>query len=133
LRWSPPAPDGIGPVSFRVVRKARSVPTSPLDGVVIAETAATECRDSNASPGDVVGYAAFSRRDGVDSIASARVGPVIVLADVLDVRAESRSGEIELSWRLPIGAAEVRVVRKLGGPPSGPDDGMPLDALPDGA
>ncbi|QDV36820.1 fibronectin type III domain-containing protein [Tautonia plasticadhaerens] len=133
LRWTPPAPDGLGPVSIRVVRKARGVPASPADGTVIAETDATECRDPAASPGEVVGYAAFGRRDGVDSVAPAVVGPVLVLADVQDVRVDARSGEVGLSWRLPRGATGVRVARKQGSPPTGPDDGVRVDALPDGA
>lgn len=133
LRWTPPTPDGLGPVTVRVVRKNRGVPASPADGSVIAETEATECRDPAAGPGEVVGYAAFSRRGGIDSVAPAVVGPVLVLADVQDVRADARSGEVGLSWRMPRGATGVRVTRKQGSPPSGPDDGIRVDALPDGA
>ncbi|RUL82513.1 fibronectin type III domain-containing protein [Tautonia sociabilis] len=133
LRWSPPAPDGLGPVSFRIVRKARGVPATPTDGVTIAETSETQCRDPLASPGEVVGYAAFSQRNDIESVQGAVAGPVVILADVLDVRVETRSGEVELSWRLPAGASGVRVVRKAGEPPSGPDDGSAVDALPDGA
>ncbi|WP_169979691.1 hypothetical protein [Tautonia rosea] len=132
LRWSPPATDGLGPVSFRVVRKSRGIPHSPDDGTRITETRATQCRDPNASPGEVVGYAVFSHRDGIHSVVPSGVGPVLILADVIDVRVEARSGEVDLAWRLPVGASEVRVVRKTGSPPAHPDDGTPIDALPEG-
>jgi hypothetical protein len=120
-------------VSVRVVRKPRGVPTSPADGTLVAETEATDCRDPSASAGEIVGYAAFSRRGGIDSVAPAVVGPVIILADVQDVRVDARSGEVELSWRMPRGASGVRVTRTQGKAPSGPDDGTRIDALPDGA
>lgn len=132
LRWSPPPPDGQGPVSFRVVRKERGIPHSPDDGSLIIETRATQCRDLNARPGEIVGYAVFSHRDGIDSVLPSGVGPVLILADVLDVRVDARSGEVDLAWRLPAGASEVRVVRKIGSPPTGPDDGTPIETLPEG-
>ena len=133
LRWSPPSPDGFGPSTFRVVRKRDAVPASPNDGVLVAETDTTDCLDAAVAPGDVVGYAVFSQRDGVGSISRAEVGPVLVLADVLDVRVEGRRGAVDLSWRLPAGADGVRVVRKIGAPPDGPDDGIAIESLPDGA
>ena len=133
LRWSPPPPDGFGPSTFRVVRKAEAVPASPNDGVPVAETETTDCLDAGVAPGDVVGYAAFSVRDGIGSITAAGVGPVLVLADVLDVRIEGRRGAVDLSWRLPLGALGVRVVRKMGSPPEGPDDGDVIESMPDGA
>ncbi|MEW4567349.1 hypothetical protein AB1L88_05725 [Tautonia sp. JC769] len=133
LRWSPPQPDGLGPPAFRVVRKARGIPHSPDDGTLLTETSATQCRDLTASPGEVVGYAVFSRRDGISSVHPAGVGPVLVLAEVRDVRVEVRSGEVDLAWRLPLGATEVRVVRKTGTPPTHPEDGTVVDTLPEGS
>src|SRR5690606_31165198 len=118
LRWSPPPPDGLGPVSYRVVRKSRGIPHSPDDGTLLTETRATQCRVPNACAGEFVGYAVFSHRDGIHSVLSSGVGPVLILADVLDVRVEVRSGEVDLAWRLPQGASEARVVRKTGSPPS---------------
>lgn len=132
LRWSPPPADGLGDVSFRVLKKRRGVPATPTDGTLLAEPKGTECRDPSAAPGDLIGYAVFSNRDGIDSVSASTVGPVIVLADVVDVRVEARSGEVDLSWRLPAGASEVRVVRKTGGPPTGPDDGDRVESLPEG-
>ena len=40
------------------------------------------------------------------------------------MRVEARSGEVELSWTSPPGAQDVRLVRKVGSPPTGPDDGQ---------
>jgi hypothetical protein len=133
LLWSAPPPDGLGALAFRVVRKRRGVPAHPADGETVAETAATEFADAGVVPGEAVGYAVFSRRRDVDSLAGASAGPVLVLAEVADVRVEVRSGEVELSWTAPAAAAEIRVVRKEEAPPEGPDDGRRLSALRNGA
>ncbi|MFO0958080.1 MAG: hypothetical protein U0800_11735 [Isosphaeraceae bacterium] len=50
----------------------------------------------------------------------------MILAEVTDLVAEERDGEVELSWSPPSAAAEVRLIRKLGSPPVGPDDGERL-------
>ena len=47
---------------------------------------------------------------------------MVFLPDVQDVRVEPREGEVELRGP-PRGAFEVRVIRKRGGPPTGPRDG----------
>ena len=39
LRWTPPPPDGLGPLKFRVVRKRQGIPAQPNDGAVVAEVA----------------------------------------------------------------------------------------------
>ncbi|HEX8201559.1 MAG TPA: hypothetical protein VF590_13825, partial [Isosphaeraceae bacterium] len=111
----------------------RGVPTHPTDGATVAETAATEAEDAAVTPGEAVGYAVFSRRRDVESRTGASAGPVLVLAEVADVRVEARSGEVELSWTAPVGVDEVRVVCKEGSPPEGPDDGRRLAVLRDGA
>lgn len=133
LRWNPPTPDGLGPLTFIVVRKRDGLPRTPTDGEVVAETTSTECHDPGAAPGQVVGYAAFSRRDGNASIAAATAGPALILADVTDLRVEAHRGEVDLGWRLPANAVGARVLRKHGSPPAGPEDGTPIESMPEGA
>lgn len=129
LRWSAPAADGLGALSYRVVRKRNGIPSHAADGVVVAEVTVTEAEDAQVTAGELVGYAVFSRRQDVDSHASASVGPFPVLGEVSQVRVESRSREVQLSWTTPPGASGVCVIRKAGSAPVGPNDGEALETL----
>ncbi len=119
LRWSPPAPDGLGAWSYRVVRKVGGVPAHPGDGAVAAEVDVPEATDAGARPGEAVGYAVFTVRNGVASTSAATAGPLTFYLDVADLRAEGSRGEIALSWTLPPGATGAKVVRVVG--PGGAD------------
>ncbi len=124
LIWTPPPPDGLGPLTFVVLRKRNGILQHPADGTRIAEVSTSEFDDTLLTPGETVGYAVLSRRGGVDSVAAVSLsGPVVFLADVKDVRVELREHEVDLAWSPPRGIAEVRVIRKRGGPPAGPRDG----------
>ncbi len=133
LRWSAPRPDGVGPVKYRILRKRQARPEHRDDGVVVAETDATEWQDADASAGLSFGYAVFSIRNGSCSLLGVSAGPFVVAEDVRDVRMEARKGEVRLSWIPPEGALGVRVVRKPGAPVEGPRDGVPISAKTDGA
>jgi tetratricopeptide (TPR) repeat protein len=133
LRWAPPPPDGLGAPHYLVVRKAKGIPATPADGTLIGETEATEFADPDATAGSVLGYAVFTRRGSADSPVGAQLGPIMVLADVLGLRVDMRNGEVELNWRLPANALGARVVRKEGGYPAGPEDGTPVECLPEQA
>jgi hypothetical protein len=126
LSWSPPPPDGLGPLTFIVVRKRGGALEHPGDGTRIAEISTSEYDDMHAAPGESVGYAVLSKRGGVESITAISLGPVMFLADVKDARVEFRDQEIELVWTPPRGVSEVRVVRKQGAPPRDPRDGERL-------
>jgi len=132
LRWSPPAPDGLGPIQFRVVRKRQGVPEQPNDGAVVAQTAESEAEDRGVRPGESVGYAVYTSRGDVFSNRAATAGPVAILPEVIGLRAVSRSGEIAMSWTLPDHATGVRVVRKRENRPAHDRDGEVLRALPTG-
>jgi len=133
LRWTAPAPDGLGPVAARVLRKRGGMPTNAADGADLAETGAAEYLDADVAPGDTVGYAVFSRRGGADSPTGVAAGPILVLAEVANLRFEAASGEVHLAWSPPRNALGVRVVRKRGKPPEGPGDGDKVEAAADGA
>jgi hypothetical protein len=126
LSWTPPPPDGLGPLTFVVVRKRGGVLQHAVDGTRIAEISTSEYDDMHAAPGDIVGYAVLSKRGGVESMTAISLGPLIFLSDVKDVRVEFRDQEIELVWSPPRGVSEVRVVRKQGSPPRDPRDGERL-------
>lgn len=132
LRWAAPPGDGLGPVTYRVLRKTRGVPAHSADGTVVAEVAATEWDDPAAAPGEVVGYGVFGRRGEVESPTGASAGPVTILGEVSEVRVEAIKGEVQVTWRPPRGSTSVRAVRKAGVPPRGPEDGTRVETLRDG-
>jgi hypothetical protein len=133
LSWSAPPADGLGAVGYRVVRKRGEFPAHADDGVLVGDFPRVECEDPSAVPGEVVGYSVFAVRGGVVSPRGASVEPLVILADVSHLRAEARSGEVRLSWTPPAGVLGVKVVRKTGSPPLGPDDGQPIETLRDHA
>ncbi len=123
LTWTPPHPDGCGPITFVVVRKRKGVLEHPSDGTRIAEVAAPEFDDLEIPPGETVGYAVLSKRGAAESIAAVALGPFVYLADVKDAVASPGESEVSLGWRPPPGVNEVRVVRKRGAAPTSPRDG----------
>ncbi len=133
LCWTPPQPDGLGPLTFFVLRKRGGLPEHPGDGTRIAEVSTCEFEDRHVRAGETVSYAVRARRGQAESLSAVAAGPLVFLPDVQDVRAQGRSGEIELSWIPPHGVFEIRVVRKAGSPPAGPRDGQPVPAALDQA
>ncbi|MGE3818172.1 MAG: hypothetical protein AB7I30_01940 [Isosphaeraceae bacterium] len=133
LRWSPPASDGLGSLDYLIRRKAESAFQHPGEGVVIGSTPEAEFWDAGVTPGTLVSYAVVSRRDGIASVGAVAIGPIFLMAEVSDLRIETRAREVALFWNPPRGATEVRVVRKRGTPPTGPNDGDRVEAHPDHA
>lgn len=131
LRWAAPPPDGLGPVAFVVVRKPGSPIVHLADGTRVAEVTAPEYDDTDVIPGESVSYAVLSKRGAAESIAATAVGPILLLGAVADVQVEAGDREVALSWKLPERACAVRVVRKLGSAPTGPQDGDRLETLRD--
>ena len=62
LSWTPPPPDGLGPLTFVVVRKRGGALDHPGDGTRIAEVSTSEFDDMHVPPGATVGYAVLSKR-----------------------------------------------------------------------
>ena len=114
LSWTPPPPDGLGPLTFAIMRKNGGLPQHPGDGTRIAEVSTSEFDDRHVKPGETVSYAVLAKRGEAESLAAIAVGPVIYLPDVQDVRVVPRKGEIELSWVPPQEGA-----RNPGGPEPG--------------
>jgi hypothetical protein len=133
LRWIPPAPDGLGSLSYVVLRKAETPFRHPRDGVKIAEVAGTEYVDEQVKDGESVSYAVLSQRGRVQSLAAVTLGPIFLFGDVIDLRVEVRSREVDLYWTSPANAQHVLVVRKLGTPPANPKDGERVEAMRDRA
>ncbi len=60
LTWTPPPADGLGPLTFVVVRKRGGALQHPEDGTRIAEVSTSEFDDMHVAPGETVGYAVLS-------------------------------------------------------------------------
>ncbi len=129
LRWSAPRPDGLGALSYIVRRKPNTAFQHPRDGTAVGETAETEYVDRRITPGEVVSYAVLSKRGETESVGAVSLGPIYLLADVANVHVEARSHEVELTWTIPPKAQQVRVIRKRGSAPTGPNDGERVEAL----
>ena len=133
LRWTAAPADGLGPCSYRVLRKRAGLPRHADDGVEVAEVPSTEFEDLTATSGDTLGYAVFSLRGGSASIQGAPAGPVPILFDVTELKADVESRKVTLTWRPPANCFGVRVVRKVGSSPVGPEDGVEVPSLRDQA
>ena len=133
LSWTPPPPDGLGPLTYAIMRKRGGLPEHPGDGTRIAEVSTCEYEDRHLKPGQAVSYAVLTKRGEAESLTAVAAGPVVYLPEVQDVRVETRAGEVELSWVPPHGVFEIRVVRKDGSPPAGPHDGERIAAALDQA
>jgi len=123
LCWTPPPSDGLGPLTYVILRKRGGALQHPADGTRIAEVSTIEFDDTHATPGDTVGYAILSKRGGTESVSAISLGPFVFLADVKDVRVDFRQQLVELAWQPPRGVSEIRVIRKQGAPPRDPRDG----------
>ena len=133
LRWSSPPPDGLGPLTFVVLRKPDAAFAHPGDGDRIGESSDPTFEDLAVMPGTSVAYAVKSRRGAVESAGAVAVGPIYLIGEVRDLRVETRAREVDLSWTPPRGAVEVRVLRKRGARPTSPQDGDRVDAALDHA
>ncbi len=129
LRWNAPLPDGLGPWTFRIRRKRGAIPAHVDDGDPVAEVAPCSHEDADAPSGASIGYAVFTSRGGISSILGATAGPIPILAEVSHFRAEASSREVLLSWEPPANSAEVRLVRKVGSPPSDFKDGVLVPSM----
>ena len=74
--------------------------------------------DPSAEPGTLYYYAVFTERGGVCSHVGTTRGPLLRLAEVEELGVLGRDGSVELSWRLPAGAAGVEVWQMPDRPPA---------------
>lgn len=115
-------------VTYKVIRKMRTEPSSIEDGKFICETHENEITDYTAEPGQNYYYAVFAVRGGsIYSRTFSVVGPVMRIADVEDVEVECDCGKINLSWTSSTKTREVEVWRKEGELPSKRGDGIKLN------
>lgn len=126
LAWTKSKSSGVTRTVVR--RKAGSAPSSPSDGVAIADTAGASATDPVLPPG-VYFYAAFAGDAAGIFSPAAVAGPVTLdlIHPVTDVQLlGSANGQVQIGWApsdTP-GFAHTRIVRKMGGWPTGISDGV---------
>jgi hypothetical protein len=120
LRWAGPPPDPLGALTYRVRRAtgadAKLVGSAPI----LIESGETLCRDQFAPSGVSLWYAVTTVREGIESLTSATAGPVVLLREVSDLRLESTTRAVSITWTPPPSARSVQVRRTStsGGPPA---------------
>jgi hypothetical protein len=101
---------------YTVVRKARTRPSGPGDGVPLALVEGTRFDDGTPEVGVDLYYAVFAEREGVASREAAHLAvPVLVVADVEGLTARVGDGEVRLDWTPPPNAERVFALREAGG------------------
>jgi len=113
-------------VTYTVIRKNGSRPTSITDGtIVVNELGINFFEDKTIVSDTPYYYAVFSSRLGVNSPIVCATTPIIIYFDVLNIRQEIVSGKIVVKWETPLNVSEVQVIRKKGlTPPTGREDGQ---------
>lgn len=117
-----------GAVSYRVVRKAGGLPSSPAEGAVSQEVSVTRFDDLAADSGTRWFYAVYAVRAGITSTEAATSGPHLLAAEVRDLTAQVGDAEVVLRWSMPNGAVRVEVWRRADTPPRHVGDGASIPA-----
>ena len=120
LSW---LPSGDRAVTYRIVRKKNTPPTSITDGKVIAsQISETEFCDKTIVSGINYGYAVFAHRANVFSKPAVCSAAVFSDLDRRELSAAAGNNSCKFSWVLPENSIGVRVIRKEGTiPPVVPD------------
>jgi hypothetical protein len=128
VTWEPSATLA-GPVRYRVRRGAGRPPRSPADGIAMAAPEGRhEVIDAEAPVGTDVFYSVFADRGG-EACSPAVVSQAVVRApDVTDVTVTVADTSVAVSWRAPVGADSVEVVRTTSHEPQGPGDTAAVEA-----
>jgi hypothetical protein len=109
LSWKAPTSAPQDAIRFRV-RRSVGVEAS-RSSPVVAETAQASYRDADAPSAASLWYAVATVRDGVESVTHAAAGPIVLLREVSELKLESTTRAVSLSWTTPPGAVAVRVDR----------------------
>ena len=124
LTWTNPGDANFTQV--KIVRKTGSFPANPTDGTTVYSGTGTSYSDTGLASGVTQYYKAFSTDccSGASSGATASATPS-PLADVTGLTATPGARQVTLNWTNPVSGAlaGIRVVRKLGSPPTTPTDG----------
>ncbi len=113
-------------VTYSIVRKIGTKPTSATDGTVIAqEITLNFFEDTAITAATPYYYGVFAERYGVQSPLIAAATSVSAFPDVTDCNQEMVEGKIKIKWSCPAGAT-VRVRKQKGTVAPGADSGAEI-------
>jgi hypothetical protein len=114
-------------VSYKIVRKSRSRPSSVTDGILLATITGRAYDDAQPENGIPLFYAIFSAYDEIASAQPALLAhPVLLVRDVSNVTAFVDDHLVDLHWQLPEHVHDIVVVRTSGSSPKASHDGTRL-------
>lgn len=112
-----------GELEYVVVRRADRAPESPGDGDTVARGREPRCVDGSAPTGALAWYAVFVVRHGAWARAEVPM-PVLVAREVERLDLEPGDGTVSGAWAGAPGRGTVRIRRRQGMAPTGPNDGV---------
>jgi len=98
-------------VTYVIYRSKNTLPNVTEETRPLTEIPGTVYTDKTMEPGVEYYYAVYSKRWGILSREAAYFGPVILLAEVENVKIEQIDGGLRLIYEKPKGATRVRVWR----------------------
>lgn len=110
LSWPPSAGAG---AKYRIERRESSDFGGPADAKRW-ETHSCTLEDKDVEPGASYWYAIRAERDGLVSLQPTIVGPELALAEVSELRVQTRSETVALTWTAPKRAKRIDVRRSQG-------------------
>lgn len=127
ITWRPSL-TAAGGVQYMITRGQDQAPGLPSQGVaVVTRTERTDVTDAAAPAGFELFYSVFAARGG-EAWSPPAVATTMFTPDVTEVSVTSSDTSVDVSWRTHPGARAVHVVRREERPPTGIDDGMPVEA-----
>jgi len=115
-------------ITFTVIRKSGSAPTSINDGTEVASGLSIDFFEDTTIVSDTpYYYGVFSTRLGVISSITCTTSPVTTYFDVSNIQQDIIPNKIVVKWEAPLNVSEVEVIKKKGlNPPTGREDGQKL-------
>lgn len=119
----------IGDITYHVIRKEGSKPTSVSDGRLITKTKYLAAEDTEGEIGHNYYYSVFTERGGAFSLKGATTNCVLFYDDVKKFTLRPGDGVIEGTWDLPGNVKRVVIYKKEGSAPSNMGDGEEIPVL----
>ena len=109
IKYKPPMDNR--EVTYVIYRSKNTLPNITEETRPLAEIPGNVYTDKTMEPGVEYYYSVYSKRWGIQSREAAHYGPIILLAEVENVRIEQIDGGLRLMYEKPRGATRVRVWR----------------------
>ncbi|MBZ0263152.1 fibronectin type III domain-containing protein [bacterium] len=106
------ASHSIGEISYHIVRKEGSPPTSEKDGRVIAKTKSLRVRDTvGLIAGVSYYYSVIAIRESVPSAPATTTEAIVPIREIKNIEIKGSDGKVEATWSAPDKCTGIKVVR----------------------